>query len=229
MQRIITIVMLSRIILPVHVEKLINNTYKCDSFICLQILDIPEKPIFDPSNNWSQSETKNVISVSEQLTKGTVIGSKLHFVDPDVNDTIAYSISCINSPLACPFNIFQDGFVRLDRLDFFDYEIQQKWVLRVVITDSYGLSDEMLLVVNLLDVNEAPSFSQTTLYRVGSLPLTPNEVIGLPVTAQDPENDVLLYSINSLLFSIDNLGQIRLADRSSWTHRLSHCHHFVLW
>ena len=212
MQRIITIVMLSRIILPVHVEKLINNTYKCDSFICLQILDIPEKPIFDPSNNWSQSETKNVISVSEQLTKGTVIGSKLHFVDPDVNDTIAYSISCINSPLACPFNISQDGFVRLDRLDFFDYEIQQKWVLRVVITDSYGLSDEMLLVVNLLDVNEAPSFSQTTLYRVGSLPLTPNEVIGLPVTAQDPENDVLLYSINSLLFSIDNLGQIRLAD-----------------
>ena len=203
---------MSRIILPVHVEKLINNTYCCDSFIHLQILDIPEKPIFDPSNNWSQSEKKNVISVSEQTTEGTILGSKLRYIDPDVNDTIVYSLSCINSPLPCPFNISQDGFVRLAHSDYFDYEIQPKWILRIVITDSYGLFSEMTLIVNLLDVNEAPFFSQNTLYRVGTLPLVSNEVIGLPITAQDPENDILIFSINSSLFSIDSLGQIRLVD-----------------
>ena len=203
---------MSRIILPVHVEKLINNTYCCDSFIHLQILDIPEKPIFDPSNNWSQSEKKNVISVSEQTTEGTILGSKLRYIDPDVNDMIVYSLSCINSPLPCPFNISQDGFVRLAHSDYFDYEIQPKWILRIVITDSYGLFSEMTLIVNLLDVNEAPFFSQNTLYRVGTLPLVSNEVIGLPITAQDPENDILIFSINSSLFSIDSLGQIRLVD-----------------
>ena len=153
-----------------------------------------------------------MISVSEQTTEGTILGSKLRYIDPDVNDTIVYSLSCINSPLPCPFNISQDGFVRLAHSDYFDYEIQPKWILRIVITDSYGLFSEMTLIVNLLDVNEAPFFSQNTLYRVGTLPLVSNEVIGLPITAQDPENDILIFSINSSLFSIDSLGQIRLVD-----------------
>ena len=143
-----------------------------------------------------------MISVSEQTTEGTILGSKLRYIDPDVNDMIVYSLSCINSPLPCPFNISQDGFVRLAHSDYFDYEIQPKWILRIVITDSYGLFSEMTLIVNLLDVNEAPFFSQNTLYRVGTL----------PITAQDPENDILIFSINSSLFSIDSLGQIRLVD-----------------
>lgn len=198
--------------IPILVSKMLNSSFACQSTIYIQILDVPESPRFVETDNWSGSNRSHVLSVPETIPVHTLLGNKLNYTDPDLNDPVVYSLRCLTVPSPCPFNISQQGFVEVAVEGVIDFETLDKWILEATVTDSYGLSDSVKLIVLIEDVNEEPSFSQTTVYRVGSLPLSSNEVIGTPVLATDPEGDSLAYTIDSELFSIDNLGQIRLVD-----------------
>ena len=198
--------------IPILVSKVFNSSFACNSTIHIQILDIPESPRFVETDNWSGSSRPHVLSIPETVPAGSLLGNRLNYTDPDLNDPVVYSLRCLNTPSPCPFNITSQGYVEVATGGIIDYETQDRWILKATVTDSYGLSDSLKLVILVENVNEEPFFSQTTLYRVGSLPLSSNEVIGMPVIATDPEGDALVYTIDSLSFSIDNLGQIRLLD-----------------
>ena len=197
---------------PILVSKVVNSSLVCNSFVHIQILDIPEPPRFVETDNWSGSNRSQVLSIPETVPVHTLLGNRLNYTDPDLDDPVVYSLRCLNALSSCPFTITSQGFVEVAVGGVIDYETRDKWILETTVTDSYGLSDSLKLIVLIENVNEEPSFSQTTVYRVGSLPLSPIEPIGMPVLATDPEGDSLVYAIDSSFFSIDNLGQIRLID-----------------
>ena len=175
------------------------------------IHDVPERPMFINNQSWSGGTIPTIAYINESASVNTVIGNQLLFTDPDINDSHTFTLSCIDSLASCPFDINQQGTVYLKDLQYFDYEVRDQWPIRVRVTDSSMLFDEIMLSIHLLDVNEPPHFSQNILYRVGSYPPQLYDSIGIPVTAVDPENNIESYSLsNSTLFSIDSIGQIRL-------------------
>ena len=175
------------------------------------IHDVPERPMFINNQSWSGGTIPTIAYINESASVNTVIGNQLLFTDPDINDSHTFTLSCIDSLASCPFDINQQGTVYLKDLQNFDYEVRDQWAIRVRVTDSSMLFDEIMLSIHLLDVNEPPHFSQNILYRVGSYPPQLYDLIGIPVTAVDPENNIESYSLsNSTLFSIDSIGQIRL-------------------
>ena len=183
----------------------------CETYLIFVIHDVPERPLFIKNQNWSGGIIPTVAYINESASVHTVIGNQLLFTDPDIHDSHAFTLSCIDSTISCPYDINDQGTVYLKDLQYFDYEVKEQWPIRVRVTDSSMLFDEIMLSIHLLDVNEPPHFPQNTLYRIGSYPPQLYDSIGIPVTAVDPENNIVSYSLsNSTLFSIDNIGQIRL-------------------
>ena len=167
------------------------------------------------NQNWSGGVISSISYINETASVGTVIGNPLLFNDPDLNDSHTFSLQCVDSLVTCPFGIDETGIVSLQHLDYFDYEIKEEWAIRIRVTDSSMLFDEMMLSIHLVDINEPPYFSQPVVYRVGSYPPRLFDTIGVPVTATDPENNIVEYSLSdSSLFSIDSVGQIRLISLS---------------
>ena len=201
----------SRYNFTIHVSLASNMSMYCETFIILVIHDIPERPVFIENQDWSGSCIPTIAYIKESATIGTVIGNQLLFTDPDLNDTHTFSIFCTDFMYTCPFDIYEEGIIYLKNTEYFDFEIKNQWTLRVQVTDSSMLYDEIMLSVHLVDVNEPPHFSQQIVYRVGNYPPQLFASIGVPVTAFDPENNIVSYSLSdSSLFSIDIIGQIRL-------------------
>ena len=192
-----------------------NLSLYCESYLIFVIHDIPERPTFLENQNWSGGVISSISYINETASVGTVIGNPLLFNDPDLNDSHTFSLQCVDSLVTCPFGIDETGIVSLQHLDYFDYEIKEEWAIRIRVTDSSVLFDEMMLSIHLVDINEPPYFSQPVVYRVGSYPPRLFDTIGVPVTAIDPENNIVEYSLSdSSLFSIDSVGQIRLISLS---------------
>ena len=199
--------------ITVHAVLTHNTSLACQAPVVFIIHDIPEKPVLVRGQNWSGETVPTVIHVNESSALLSSIGNRIQFIDPDLNDTHAFSLSCVGSQLACPFAIMDSGQIYLANTDGFDYEQQDQWMIRIRITDSHGLYDEMFVTVNLIDENEPPVFSQQIVYRVGNYPIRLYEAIGNPVVATDPEQNIVEYTItDSSFFVIDQTGQIRLAS-----------------
>ena len=79
-------------------------------------------------------------------------------------------------------------------------------------TDDEGLDDELPVTVIVTDVNQVPVFPGATTTREVSENLAPNQNVGSPVSATDPENDILTYSLSgthATLFDIaTSTGQV---------------------
>ena len=213
---------LSSLSLTIHVENMENSSYFCNSVIQVHIMDIPEPPYFiDELNEHEQ----NFISIPENSPTGMHIGNPLYVIDPDFNETFSFSIQCMNTRLNCPFGIsFNDSNSNLVNIIItnetsIDYEINSQWFIRVTVSDKDDLQDQIDLIVLVEDVNESPFFTQSVFHRMGFLPLSRHQTIGLPIPAIDPEHQSLQYSLNSSDFSVDALGQIRLENSSinPWT------------
>lgn len=187
-----------------------NTTLFCDSQITITVHDIPEKPEFNTTINWSGSVDPNEIVVSEMLPIGSAIGNPLLFSDPDIDDCHAFTIECLYTTI-CPFAIDAAGQIYLNNTDRFDYEVTNKWIVKIRVTDGSNLFDETIKQITLFNVNEPPQFQTDIAYRTGFYPCSVGDQIGLPIQAVDPENDTLLYSLDdSSFFYVDNNGQIYL-------------------
>ena len=68
-------------------------------------------------------------------------------------------------------------------------------------TDDDNQSDELDVTVIVTDENEVPEFPGTTTSRDISENTAPNQNVGSPVRADDPENDILTYSLSGMDFS----------------------------
>ena len=186
-----------------------NSSFFCEAQLFVVVHDVNERPIIVNKQEFS------LLNVTEDLSVGSVIGSAVVVWDADLNDTHSFSLHCLDSALACPFNISADGRVVLRSKKFFAYHIKSQWVVRIRVTDNGGLYDELLSSIVLMDQNHAPFFSAAVLYRVGCYPLRAFDPVGLPVSATDYDMDELSYSIlNSTAFDIDSTGQIRVLDAS---------------
>ena len=180
-----------------------NASLFCEASIVVVIHDVNEPPVLLDS-------PLDDVTVNETLPLGSVIGGPIRFRDPDLDDAHSFSLQCIDSSLTCPFAISSSGVIQLHSTDFFAYRLKPQWVLRVRVTDAGGLFDEDVMVVHLTHVNHAPFFANRVLYRVGQYPVRLFDNVGYPVTAVDPDDDELTYSLAEESFSIDALGQIRV-------------------
>ena len=86
------------------------------------------------------------------------------------------------------------------------------YVITVKATDNEGLNDELDVTVIVTDENQKPEFPEATTTRDVSENTAPNQDVGSPVSATDPERDYLTYSLSgthATLFDIvTSSGQI---------------------
>ena len=94
-----------------------------------------------------------------------------------------------------------------------DHEAKSDYSVLVKAVDGRGGSDTIGVTIKVTNVNESPKFSGNL--GVHSVPedTAPGVDIGAPVTATDPENDTLTYSLDSAgaqVFAIDaSTGQLQ--------------------
>jgi mRNA-degrading endonuclease HigB of HigAB toxin-antitoxin module len=130
-------------------------------------------------------------SVPENVEIGTVVGV-LATDDPDAGDTHTYSlVAGDGDDDNAAFIIDGDQLRTAVELDF---ETQDTYSVRVMSTDSGGLSIEQILVVTVTDVNEAPTAVLLAPNSV-SATLTVGDVIGQLTTIDPDLGDTHTYAL----------------------------------
>ena len=95
-----------------------------------------------------------------------------------------------------------------------DYNGSDSFTYRVRDTGSPSLSSTASVSVQIDAVNDAPTFSESMPARRVSESAEHRDEVGLPVDAEDVENDTLTYSLSgddASSFEIDSYGQITVA------------------
>ena len=164
--------------------------------------------------NISVSDVNEAPSVSAEIqdsyAEDISIGSVLVGVtisDPE-NQEVTYSISGEGSD---KFSIDEAGNITL--AESFDFEAKASYTLTVTATDG-ELSSETEVLINVGDINEAPSLSST----LALISFSEDSAIGTIIatsSASDPESNIITYSLTgtgSEYFNVDENGNITLKD-----------------
>ncbi len=164
------------------------------------------------------------LTVPENSLLNTLVGT-ITATDAD-NNPLTYSITAGNPNLdgdgISAFTINNSGQIRVADPDDIDFEVNPNNPLTVTVSDG-SLTDTAIITVNLTDVIETPNrppvANDATFSLVKTSPV--NTTVGT-VTATDPDNNPLTYSItagnsdsdgdNTKAFSISNAGVITVAD-----------------
>ena len=174
---------------PVKVTvKSTDGSTKDTSFV-IKVLDVDE-PVH-------AHDTTFVVDEGKTGPIGTVTGE-----DEDgkpvkftCDDTVHYSIDT------------NTGVLRL--VDPFDYETTKSDTVQVFVTDVNGNVDTATVVINVKNVNEPP-----VLQKNDSLTVPENCkscIVGI-ITAIDPDNDPIKYTVKEPGFTIDSNGVLKLTD-----------------
>ena len=156
-----------------------------------------------PNVDANISSILNTFKVEENSPAGTKVGSPIPANDPD-GDTLTYSLSGDD---AASFAIDSAGQITTVAGVDYDYENKSAYTPEVVIADGRGSSFRFPLPINLIDVNEAPVFADSSAAREVRENSPTGTKVGSPVTATDPDaGDTLTYSLSgddAASFSID--------------------------
>ena len=174
--------------------------------ITINIRDANDAPVF------ASSFTR---TVSESAAGNAVVtGGACTATDAD-GDAIAYSLVP-----ATPFGVSAAGVVTLLTGQSLDFEVQSTYSLSLVATDARGATASTALTINVLDVNEAPTFTGGAAQsRNIDEASTLGANVGSPLSATDPDaGSVLVYRVQSIspstqpaIFTVDGLtGQLRV-------------------
>lgn len=101
-----------------------------------------------------------------------------------------------------------------------DFETASSHSVNVTVTDEYGLSDEITVVISINNVNEAPSFSSSSAVTIDENPELGDLVYTASATDTDA-SDTLSYAFATAVqgLSIDaSSGQITVSDVSVFDH-----------
>ncbi len=174
--------------------------------VTINVSDVNEAPVFSQG-------THATLSVAEQTASGRNIGVAFTATDPDSGDTLTYSLRRGDR------NSFRidPNTGQLQTRAALDYETKRSYNdLAVRVTDSGGLTDAIVVTINVTDVDEnrAPSFTDgSTTTRSVAENTGSGEDIGSAVAATDPDDDPLTYTLSgadAASFRIDNTnGQLR--------------------
>ena len=151
--------------------------------------------------------------VLENQTSGTTVGS-LTSTSPDPNASFTYSLVAGNGSADNSKFSIQGNSVRT--LASFDYESQSSFNIRVRTTTQYGASLEQAFIINLTDVNEAPTLAdinnQTICFTSAQQNVSLTGITPGPETAQN--TIVTVSSNNNNLFSSLNAGNVSNGNAS---------------
>ena len=162
-------------------------------------------------------------SVAEGTGSGVDIGAAVSATDPD-NDTLTYSLGGTD---VSSFSINStNGQLRTSAA--LDYETKTSYTVTITVSDGNDGTDSINVVISVTDVDETPSNNEPVSNEDNSAPVftegssTTRSVpentgsgvdIGSAVSATDPDNDTLTYSLggtDAASFSINSTnGQIR--------------------
>ncbi len=125
--------------------------------------------------------------VSENASNGTEVGITALASDPDIGDTVTYSLS---DDANGRFTIDPvTGIVTVADDSQLDFESDTSHDITVVATSSDGSTSQAVMTVNIGDVNEAPVVTSETIN------VDEDAIITGQIQASDPENDSLTFSI----------------------------------
>ena len=145
-------------------------------------------------------------SYAENLSIGSVLVG-VTISDPE-NQEVTYSISGEGSD---KFTIDEAGNITL--AESFDFETKASYTLTVIATDG-ELSSETEVLINVGDINEAPSLSSA----LSSTSFSEDSALGTIIATSsvaDPESNTITYSLTgtgSEYFSVDENGNVTLKD-----------------
>ena len=160
--------------------------------------------------------TLSSTSIAENSAIGTAIGV-LSGIDPDVGDTLSYSIA----PGGDPSGLFSvvGNQLRL-AAGSLDFEATASYSLTVRVTDASGLMHDQALTLTVSNVNEALSAITDSNAAANSLAenATNGTLVGLTAQAADPDGGTVTYSLSDDAggrFAIDaNTGVVTVANGS---------------
>jgi len=161
-----------------------------------------------------------LITVPENTVESTVLYTA-QAVDADVGDVLSYSLGGAD---ASELNIESStGNIRLNSPS--NYELQSLYEFQVIASDG-ALQDTLDVVLEILDVNEAPKFASSgDVISVDEVPVNESSIDDSPsvvysASASDEDNDTLHYSLSGddvSAFSIDpTSGDVSLD--AGWEH-----------
>ena len=145
-------------------------------------------------------------SYAEDLSVGSVLVG-VTISDPE-NQEVTYSISGEGSD---KFSIDEAGNITL--AESFDFEAKASYTLTVTATDG-ELSSETEVLINVGDINEAPSLSSTLALTSFSEDSAIGTIIATS-SVSDPESNTITYSLTgsgSEYFNVDENGIVTLKD-----------------
>ena len=89
-----------------------------------------------------------------------------------------------------------DGALNFATTPNYQVGLNNTYAIIIQATDDANQSDSLHVTVIVTDVNQVPEFPGATTTRDVSENLAPNQNVGSPVSADDPENDRLTYSLS---------------------------------
>ena len=164
-----------------------------------------------PNNPPVFSASSTTRSVAENAAPGGNVGAPVTATDAD-DDTLTYTLGGAD---AASFSIGSGtGQITVGAGTSLDYDTKSAYTVVVTATDPAGLSDTITVSIAVIDVvlNRAPEFPAETAARTVPDSTAPGGNVGTPVTATDPDNDNLTYTLGGTdagSFAIDSgTGQI---------------------
>ena len=117
-----------------------------DKTVAITLSNVNEVPEFDAATA--------IRTVPENSAGDTNVGAPVEATDPDVGDTLTYTddsdvFNVVNT--SGQLQVHQNGAS-------LDYEGTNSYTVTVTVNDAAGLSDSIVVTVNLTNVNEPPSF-----------------------------------------------------------------------
>ena len=125
------------------------TTRDADGLTLTRDFTITVRNINDPPANLDLSNTSVTENAGDNLTVGT-----LSSTDPDVGDTVTYSL--VNEGDFAAFTI-DNNTDTLILLNSPNHEAKSSYTIKIRATDSSGLFTEREFTINVADVNEAPT------------------------------------------------------------------------
>ncbi len=154
--------------------------------VAVTVTNVNEAPEFPSTENGRRM-------VAEDAEVGEDIGDAVEATDPDVGDSLTYSLGGDD---ATSFDIVASTG-QLQTEAPLDSDTKSRHTVTVTATDRAGLTDEITVTITVADVNEAPEFDDgpaTT--RTVPENTRQSQNIGDPVAATDPDSrDRLTYTL----------------------------------
>ncbi len=153
--------------------------------VTINITDVNEAPTFTENSPTTRSIAENTVS-------DTNIGSAVSATDQDSGDSLTYGLGGTD---AASFSI-DSSSGQLKTKAALDHEDDDAYEVTVIVSDDDNLSTSITVNISITDVNEAPSFTETSpTTRSIAEHTASGQNIGAAVSATDPEGDTLEYTL----------------------------------